>query len=645
MNRRISVKQIIIIESLNPAIFAYLFFLGLIKKCEIFCFSYSKGVSLKICKHLGVKVIDIQHWDLIGFDVPEYFLNELPGLKERINEYSYRLTEKYIPAFFKNNRFLLNNLLRFSRGLKLQTVIKRYFITDIKKKIKFLELSSVVFRHNKDKPVTYLPLDAQWDFLLKDELYKDLYLRVPFLFRLAIRTWGLFKYQAVYVFGILFVLFSTLRRGVVIRHRVIAKELAMPIESGLRNGRQMSDEIFTDTDKLSFKNILFIKQGWPVDKKTEEFLSSQNIDIIEPQKVKVTLKYFLKRILFDFSTGFFITSFLSVFLKRGHFLLLYAIRISKNLLDYEIFLDKYSFKVYLSRDEISLNSNIRTIVFNANGIKVVGFPHGDYNHPFINIVEAYSYIQLDEYFIWGRGYEKYFSITNQDIKKYTPVGIPRIIYIKKSLAENYDFIQELKSKGRNHKVVSVFTGYISQDFLENKPQRLRENSIFLKTILEVYEANKEKYNLYLVIKYKDKVLFDGIADALKDILRPFLKDKPGFAIYGIERNSYNLIAYSDVIVAWGITSTGIEAISVSKPIVCYDPYKSRYNILRSLYGSRIIAWDEFEFSRSLSEVISGRINSQDEMYEYIRREFCNITVGTQSKDPDVLIREAIYKYL
>lgn len=640
----ISKEKLFIMESVNPITLLYTIFLNIFKKSDIYCLTYKPERYKRIYSYFKIKVIDIHHWDIAGIDIPAYLLDEFPELRIRINERAFLFTEKYSPLLFKNNKHLINKLINFIADENILVVLKRYLLSGFKKRIKSLEFSSIIIKYNKSDKVIFVPDYDWWDFLLKDEAYKSLNLKIPFMFYLTNKILSLFYFHVMFFLSSIYIVVIYLKRGIVFKNEIVEKNIAMPIVWGIGNKKQVNEEIFIDNNKLSLSNILFTNEYWDIDHDTRDYLSSHNVEIIEPKKIKVPLDYLFRRIIVDYYLKYIIGVFILNILKKERLLLFYSLRICKTIIHYEIFLKRYFFKVYITRDEYGPNSNIRSIVFNRNGIKTVGLPHGDYNHPFMQLVEAYSYTHLDEYFIWGKGYEPYFNITTKNIKKYTPVGIPRIHYIKESLNDKNEFIDILKEKQSEHKIVSVFTGYINEQFLRDKPQRLKENINYFNFVLNIYKEYKEKYNLYLVFKYKDRSLYNEISEDLKNILNLY-KNDPDITVYGIEKNSYNLIAYSDIVISWGLTSTGLESIAVYKPVVYYDPYKSRYNIFRSLFGNRIVTWNETEFKEAVIEILSGERKPTDEMYDYIRREFCNVYNVHYKIDSRDLIKESIYKYL
>ena len=289
--------------------------------------------------------------------------------------------------------------------------------------------------------------------------------------------------------------------------------------------------------KKKYKTIIFDK--------SEIFRNSSFGDVYE------LVKYFL-RLLFKFP---FMAFKLDPLVRNN------IPKIIFNLLKWHKFAKLFSIDISISYNDYSISDLIRNKVFMKIGIQCWGYVHSATEYHLYSKSNLYpdprkSLISFDRrYYLLAQQLD-YFKLSNIKSKKNIVVGP-----FFQSYKENLNL--DISTKNKN--IISIFLCSEGDNVLHP----ISSHIAFLTDLLSLLD---ELDNNYLFLKkWKSKIKSDLLSEIInsKNLFKKNIHKK--YIVVNDQIPSSRLINSSRAVISMAFTSPTIEALSLSKPAIFYDP--------------------------------------------------------------------------
>lgn len=275
----------------------------------------------------------------------------------------------------------------------------------------------------------------------------------------------------------------------------------------------------------------------------------------------------------------------------------------ESYVDAELFMQYHRPRVTDVRDEYLSGHIIRTIVFNRYGCKTIGIHHGSYSSKGLNPSQAYSYCNI--YCAYGPGY---FDHTWNGLWDVNPrrvsIGVENNTYVYRA-ARQESRRAAFAAKYGLRKVLLYCPPH--WDIL-SRPEMIEEA---LRVIVDFSRAHPD-WNVVVRPRPRTKLLYTEL-----------LARSGAGAGLGIdfEFSTYELIAFSDAVVAPNLSTVGIEAICAGKGHVLFVNYWGRWDHPYRRYSPDLVVSSSKELAARLEAWAGGAPGHEPAVLQAFRRDF------------------------
>ncbi len=366
-------------------------------------------------------------------------------------------------------------------------------------------------------------------------------------------------------------------------------------------GSRNDDQLYSIIPK-NYK-YLFIYSNWKFSKEEKKIYNRKifenNKTVCDEIRLKLTL-HNLKCIFKDYFNllslyfGHFKNMRYSEFPIRNYYLIL------KDAHEHELFCSYYRVKIFFSRDDFNAKHVTRTIIQNKYELKHCSIHHSLFLKPYTSLIFLYSY--YDFYFTHGSGYIELYK-NNWYSKENLVVGNPNINQILDAM-KDFKKRQNFKKLYKNKFNILLLLPSIGAKTNFNNTNILKKCFANIDTLLNnnkntdliIRPRNYNQYKMYQkVLKFKDEL-------------------KPRIHFELSRFNTYELIAYSDFLIADSTSSSLIEAFSNNKIVIIplMIRLKNKCDLIWADYSPDTIFENIEHVSKYINRVINGHINFHED---------------------------------
>ena len=360
---------------------------------------------------------------------------------------------------------------------------------------------------------------------------------------------------------------------------------------------------------------LFIYSNWNfnfVERKIfNKKLSTNGASVCDETKLAITLKI-THEILSDYIKLIFCyikcftMNIRRDFPLRNYYLLL------KDGYEHEIFCSYFRIKIFFSRDDYNAKHIIRTIIQNKYNLKHCGIHHSLFLKPYTSLIFLHTY--YDFFFTHGQGYidfyEKYWHS-----KEHIIVGNPNKNQVLDAI-NNLEKEIEFKKKYNNKYNILFLLPSIDSNTQFNDTVVLKKAFSNISLLLAINPdvglilrpRNFKQYRRYLKILNFDKTKKRRVHYELNDF------------------NTYELMAFSDFLIADSTSSSLMEAFSNNKIVIV--PYmmrmKSKKDLIWADYSPNTIFDNMIDLCDYIKNIINrNRSFQEDKDIKLIANKFAS----------------------
>jgi len=333
---------------------------------------------------------------------------------------------------------------------------------------------------------------------------------------------------------------------------------------------------------------------------TKSSIKEMDGKYIDEADMKLDPKIFKQTVLYGCVLGI-AACIRGVFSGEDREILTQSLRLLHNI-TMEMMLCSYiSTRSFLSFDDQSVKSIIRTVLLNNKGIKHFGHQHsaqcGTYLLPHL------AYTHFDKYLVYGRKYVDLFS-PYWDLERVSIVGHWRSDFNYRSSKDAEVTIRFKEKYGNffNIHVTPPGSGY------KNVQERIDEFYKGLKSILSLDKS------IHIIFRSRTAKL----AETAKRQLCKEINDGR-LTIELLSFNTYDLVVNSDLSISTGTSSIFIDAVSAGKDAIAFD-FDDSAKLVYALYDPELVVKNANEMVSSVKKILQNKWDKAP-IYKKIASDF------------------------
>jgi hypothetical protein len=543
----------------------------------------------------------IREWFIAKAKTHRLLLYEPSPLADVVHKVSIRMNDSLYDDLKPGN-----HLIQFLRSFKddslVEVAVRRALLVEYTfERIKcYALLANFVDARKPESPITFLPRD-NLDFLryLDDPIFGVLNnsyasYRIPPFIRFANRFGELARYLSWSLRTSRFIVGLVLHTGLT-RRIPERKSYAIGYDvfpTGIHWENTHYEQWIYDDADFHPGRILHVIRGRLTDVRTREYLEENGYPYAEWGTNKIPIRYFLKRVLFQFYFLLLINGLKQLVAARNRplsFLIAPTVHVIASVIRNEVFYNQYYVKVFIARDEGDYQGIIRTMILNERGGKTIGFMHGAFIRHY-----SISYITMDYYCVFGEFDKQWLQNELRYSRNVEVIGIG--IY---GLDESFKYLQQkyvpekYQVISTHYKVIIMFGSDFELSDAYTRQHALRYWRLAL-SLLKQYD------DVYLIIKPK------GEGREFADPELAALIKKEGGERLQLERDlwTYELISTADLMICPYTSTVGLEGLVAGRRVLYFDLGHCVDHPFRK-YDRRLVADNEEELLSNVRWALEG----------------------------------------
>jgi hypothetical protein len=346
--------------------------------------------------------------------------------------------------------------------------------------------------------------------------------------------------------------------------------------------------------------ILHVVRSRLEDEEARRSLERLQCAYTEFDRIKIPVRYFFRRILYEFLLLTSLRVFREIFRGQGSpVLLIPSLAAMKMTMEAEIFYQAFDVDVFIARDEYSPFHIARTKVANRYGNRTVGFQWAD----FWDRGEALSHFVFDAYGIWGEFYTGFLAKTLKYTKRMEIIGgnIYGSDAMFRMAREGY-LPGEYRALKEQYTIVAIMATSIAPEISLTREATLT----FYRDALAVAHAFG---NAFCVLKPKTGELDEELEELTREFPRARIEK---------DLHTYAFLPLADVVICIGNSTIGLEALMLGKKVVFYD-LTGFPGHLYARYSPFLVARTREELQERVARILRDGLYLDDGTLEEIRR--------------------------